>query len=133
MHQVGADQSAGATYVFTRPGFVWKDASETAELTAPDGVATDLFGMRTSISANVIAVGGGLHPNGTGKGAVYLFATRPTIAIQSPANDATSTQHPTLPRGRLVLVHGAPWRNHHQLHRPARQRHADGAVAVRSA
>jgi hypothetical protein len=99
--QVGANPFQGAAYVFARPGFVWGKPvqTETAELTAADGVTNDLFGIILGVSGNTIAVGGGLHSigaPGSGKGAVYLFATPPEITIAAPASGATLTQ------GRLI-------------------------------
>ena len=94
-HQDGPNQFEGAAYVFTRPGFVWRTMTETAELTPMDGVTLDLFGISLAISGNELAVGGGLHPIGdsrVGKGGAYVFAIPPSISIDSPAQAARVTQ-----------------------------------------
>ena len=59
---VGADRSGsggqGAAYVFTEPGSGgWASTTETAELTASDGVVGDDFGVSVSISGNTVVVG----------------------------------------------------------------------------
>jgi FG-GAP repeat len=94
LHQVGPNQAQGAAYVFTRPGFVWRNATESAELTAPDGVATDLFGLTLATAGNLVAVGGGLHVTSDviGSGAVYVFGAVPQIVISSPVAGSTLNQ-----------------------------------------
>ncbi len=48
--------SSGSAYVYEKPIGSWVDATETAKLTASDGVAFVLFGQRLSISNDVIVV-----------------------------------------------------------------------------
>ncbi|MGA2257593.1 MAG: hypothetical protein ABSG53_23270, partial [Thermoguttaceae bacterium] len=54
---IGANSQQGAAYVFTQPISGWEDMTETAKLTASDGVAGDYFGISVSISGDTIVVG----------------------------------------------------------------------------
>jgi large repetitive protein len=70
--KIGANSGQGAAYVFTVPGGGWTSSTETAKLTASDGVANNLFGASVSISGNAVAVGAWGANNS--QGAAYLFA-----------------------------------------------------------
>jgi trimeric autotransporter adhesin len=65
----------GELYVFTKAASGWQNATETAELTASDGVAGDGLGTSVAISGSTIVAGspyaaiGGLQA----RGAVYVF------------------------------------------------------------
>jgi FG-GAP repeat len=53
---VGANMQQGAVYVFVEPPTGWpKTATQTAELTASDGAAQDIFGLEVGVSGNTIA------------------------------------------------------------------------------
>ena len=95
-HQVGANPGQGAAYLFTRPGNTWTSTTEAQELTAADGATSDLFGDPVAISGNVAVVGAPLRPNGTARGAVYVFGLPPTTNIVTPTGGASFTQ------GRIV-------------------------------
>ena len=74
----GTDNGPEAAYVFTEPGSGWATMTQTAELTASDGAAEDLFGVSVSISGNTVAVGAPRTPFnlGTytpGAGVAYVF------------------------------------------------------------
>ncbi|HEX6460398.1 MAG TPA: FG-GAP repeat protein [Thermoleophilaceae bacterium] len=90
LHQVGANPSQGAAYLYARPGAVWTDMTQTQELTSSDGAAGDLFANQGRIDGNVAVIGAGVR-NGQ-RGAAYVFAVPPDISITSPANGATYTQ-----------------------------------------
>ncbi len=64
----------GAAYVFTKAGSAW---TQVAELTASDGVASDLFGFAVGIGADggTILVGAPTHTRSSSSnfGAVYVF------------------------------------------------------------
>ena len=67
---------ANAAYVFVKPPTGWKDMTQTAKLTASDGMVDDLFGVRVAISGDVIVVGApGANQN---QGAAYVFVKPPT-------------------------------------------------------
>jgi len=72
-----ADQ--GAAYVFVKPDTGWADITETATLTASDGVTNDLFGFSVSISGDTIVVGAPDADVGgnADMGAAYVYR-RPT-------------------------------------------------------
>ena len=64
-------QGPGAAYVFVKPASGWKDMTETAKLTASDGVGGDAFGYNVSISGNTAAIGALFAHSGAG--AAYVF------------------------------------------------------------
>ena len=63
-----ADDDKGAAYVFTLAGGEW---TQTAKLTASDGVAGDSFGWSVAVTSSRIVIGA---PGATASGAVYTFA-----------------------------------------------------------
>ncbi|MGO9648850.1 MAG: hypothetical protein ACLPOO_12425 [Terriglobales bacterium] len=63
--------SPGAVYVFVKPASGWTNMTETAKLTASDGVDGDAFGNSVSISGTTIAVGAFFVNNFSGR--VYVF------------------------------------------------------------
>jgi len=72
----GGTGSAGAAYVFAKPGGGWADMTQTARLTASDKAAGDYFGYSVAVSGDVVVVGALFaDPGGTGDaGASYIFA-----------------------------------------------------------
>lgn len=70
----------GAAYVFVKSTNGWTTMTQTAKLTASDGMANDNFGSSVSISNNVIVVGSpnAMVGSNAGQGAVYLFVEPPT-------------------------------------------------------
>jgi len=72
---VGGRLGQGAAYVFVKPPTGWKDMTETAKLTASDGLDGDGFGGSVGIAGNTIVVGACPQSgmcNGPGKVYVYL-------------------------------------------------------------
>ena len=72
-HTVGSNSDQGAAYVFTESGTTW---TYQAELTAPDGAASDYFGAYLALDASTALIGAWRHtPSGgtTEQGAVYAF------------------------------------------------------------
>jgi FG-GAP repeat protein len=61
----------GAAYIFVKPAGGWKDMTETAKITASDGLPGDAFGNSVSISGTTIAVGAFFVNNFSGR--VYVF------------------------------------------------------------
>jgi FG-GAP repeat protein len=61
----------GAVYVFVKPANGWQNMTETAKLTASDGMDGDAFGNSVSISGTTIAVGAFFVNNFSGR--VYVF------------------------------------------------------------
>jgi hypothetical protein len=72
---VGGHAGQGAAYVFTASGSGWANMTQTAELTASDGVAGDWFGYSVAISGNTVVVGAPDAMVGTNsdQGAAYVF------------------------------------------------------------
>ena len=80
---VGARYDDSA-YVFTKPGTGWATATETAKLTASDGVVGDWFGQSVAVDGDTVVVGAS---EDGGSGSAYVF----TKAADSVWTDATQT------------------------------------------
>ncbi|HEY6273748.1 MAG TPA: FG-GAP repeat protein, partial [Terriglobales bacterium] len=65
----------GAIYIFVRPSNGWANMTQTAKLTASDGVTGDLLGSSVSIDGGTIVAGAPNAAVGSNQlqGAVYLF------------------------------------------------------------
>jgi uncharacterized protein (DUF2345 family) len=72
----GYSSGQGAAYVYVKPASGWVDATQTAELTAADGVAGDDLGSSIAFSGDTI-VAGAPRQNST-HGAAYVFVMPPT-------------------------------------------------------
>jgi len=77
----GAQSQTGAAYAFVMPVSGWTNMTETAKLTASDGVTDDRFGVSVSVSAATVLIGapdatvGGSCPKQCllFQGAAYVF------------------------------------------------------------
>jgi len=119
-HQVGANPQQGAVYVFTKPASGWANATQTAELTASDGAASDMLGFSVAISGQTIVAGAPQHVVGGSQlaGAVYVFnepasgwanATQTAeLTSSSPAGDDLGT---SVAISGQTIVSGATTRN----------------------
>jgi hypothetical protein len=67
----GALGGNGAAYVFVKPASGWTDMTQTAELTASDGIIGDYLGAAVSVSRNTVVAGAA--SKNSGQGAVYVF------------------------------------------------------------
>jgi hypothetical protein len=70
---------SGSAYVFTRSGTTWR---QQAKLTAADGAAGDLFGVRVAISGDTAVIGARFDDdqvNGVDSGSAYVFTRSGTI------------------------------------------------------
>jgi hypothetical protein len=76
LRAVGDNGSQGAVYVYSKPVGSWTDATQTAELTASDGSASDQLGSSVSVSDDTITAGAPQRTVGghAGQGAVYVYA-----------------------------------------------------------
>jgi hypothetical protein len=107
---VGAPQrqpaiGPGAAYVFVKPVEGWKNAHETAELTASDGVVNDGLGTSVSISGDTIAAGAPAARSA--HGVVYVFVRPAKGWIDSTQTaELTSAQADTVILGESVSVNG---------------------------
>ena len=71
---VNGNQFQGAVYVFVKPRGGWANETETAKLTASDGLANDGFGLMVAVSRDTLVAGSAATVNGnSGQGAVYVF------------------------------------------------------------
>lgn len=70
-----ATSDTGAAYVFVEPSNGWANMTQTAKLTASDGVAGDVFGTAVSISGTTVVAGAPNAAIGGNKyqGAAYVF------------------------------------------------------------
>ena len=82
---VGA-YTAGTAYVFTEPAGGWANMTETAELTAPDGLPYTSFGLSVSISGNTVVVGA--YP--LVHGDVMLTGPAPVVTSVGPTSGLTT-------------------------------------------
>ncbi len=72
LRTVGANADQGVAYVFTEAASGgWANATQTAELTASDGAASDDFGGAVAISGSTIVVGAPFRNNY--RGAAYVY------------------------------------------------------------
>ena len=79
---------SGAAYMFTKPDTGWANATETAKLTASDGVGVDLFGFSMAMDGDTVVVGAYWDDDkGDGSGSAYVFSK----AAGSGWADATET------------------------------------------
>jgi hypothetical protein len=70
----GGDGYIGAAYIFEKPVGGWADMTETAKLSASDGVPYDDFGYAVAISMDTVVAGAHLDDdNGNSSGAAYVF------------------------------------------------------------
>jgi hypothetical protein len=68
------NSQAGAAYVFVKPVGRWRDMTQTAKLTASDGVAGDQLGLSVSISGSTVVAGAPQGAIGSKYlGAAYVF------------------------------------------------------------
>ena len=84
----------GAVYMFAQPKGGWKSMTQTAELTASDGVNQDELGSSVSINGKTVAAGS--PSKGTYQGAAYIF-----VEPASGWKDGTQT-------AELTASDGAP-------------------------
>jgi trimeric autotransporter adhesin len=123
-HTVGANANQGAAYVFVMPASGWAGSlTQTAELTASDGVTNDgQSGFSVAVSGSTVILGvPGHRVVGTnpGPGAAYVFLVPPSIVLASPTNGATYTQGEavtaayscTAPAGATVTTCAGPVAN----------------------
>jgi hypothetical protein len=74
--RIGTHIDQGAVYVFSEPTGGWKTATQTAKLTASDGVAQDELGSAVAIAGGTIVAGASAHAVGghSGAGEAYVFS-----------------------------------------------------------
>ncbi len=88
----GHDSNQGAVYVFSEPAAGWATATQTAELTASDGVAGDGLGSSVAVSGATIVAGAAQHKVGSQsyRGAAYVF-TEPAGGWSMASSPMTQT------------------------------------------
>ena len=72
-HQVGSNQYQGTAYIFVEPGAGWTSMTQSAELTASDGVRTDNLGIGVAMQGSTVVAGSALYNSLNGAGAAYVF------------------------------------------------------------
>jgi|HubBroStandDraft_1064217.scaffolds.fasta_scaffold05041_3 hypothetical protein len=94
---LGANTNEGAAYIFVQPAGGWTNMTQTAELTASNGVANASFGASVEISGTTVAVGAPAETIGsnTVQGATFVFV-EPVGGWQ----DMTETAELTTSTGR---------------------------------
>ncbi len=81
----GQSPNANAVYVFAQPAAGWSGSlTQSAELGASNGAATDVFGDAVAVSGATVIVGAPGHhrlgSTGSGQGAAYVF-TCPALQL----------------------------------------------------
>ncbi len=91
-HEVGAEDKAGAAYIFTKPdGGDWTSTSTSSKLTDSEGKENDYFGHSVAVHGGTIVIGAYLHKtNDIPTGAAYVF-TRPVGGWVATSTAATLT------------------------------------------
>ena len=92
-HAVAGQGGKGAVYAFSAPASGWRNATQSAELTASDGTTGDELGSSVAISGSTIAAGAPEHAvagNG-GQGAVYVFSASASGRWQNSTQRAELT------------------------------------------
>jgi hypothetical protein len=112
---MGDDDHRGSAYVFVRPAGGWASMTETAQLTASDGTAYDVFGWSVALSGDIALVGAfGDYGN---RGVAYAFIepiggwTSMTETAQLTASDGAAGDwfgYSVALSGDIALV-GAPY------------------------
>jgi hypothetical protein len=72
---VGGNHEQGTAYVFVEPAGGWASATETAKLTASDGVAFDGLGVSVAVSGDTVVAGAYADDIGSNEeqGSAYVF------------------------------------------------------------
>jgi hypothetical protein len=71
---IGTNTHQGKSYVFVKPPKVaWKSATETAELTALDGVQGDEFGTSVAVGGTTIVIGASAEVDSSLNGSAYVY------------------------------------------------------------
>jgi len=117
-HQVGANSDQGAAYVFVEPAGGWANGTETAELTASDGGASDYLGLSTAISGNTVTAGAPYHQvaGQIWHGAAYVFVepaggwanVTQTTELTAPGGAASDYTGLSAAVGGQTIVAGVP-------------------------
>jgi hypothetical protein len=123
---VNGHAAQGAVYVFVKPATGWRNATQTAKLTASDGAAGDNLGGNGIQGANGVAVSStgttivaGAFASSASTGAVYVF-TRPSTGWHNETQAAKLTAFHGGTAGYLgssvaisgdVIASGAPQAN----------------------
>lgn len=99
-----ANSNTGAAYVYQKPASGWANMTETAKLTASDGLPSDYFGQTVAISGSTIVAGA---PQFFGNaGTVYLF-TKPASGWSTMTQTAELTAPGSSELGLSVAVSGS--------------------------
>jgi len=121
---VSGNATQGAAYVFVKPPNGWQDTTQTAKLTASDGMFGDALGLSVTVEGDVIIAGAPAAK--LGRGAAYVFVkpaggwkdmteTAELVASDGAEGDSFASSI-SLSRGTVVA--GAPGttvgRNLHQ-------------------
>ena len=91
-HQVGSNANQGVAYVYTEANGVW---SQTAELTASDGVGSDNFGYSVALSGATALVGAANRRVGSNayQGAAYVYTEANGVWSQAELTASDGAQY----------------------------------------
>ena len=104
---VNGNSGEGAAYVFDKPPGGWRSETETAKLTASDGIAGSEFGTIVGVSGDTfVASSFFLDLTGQAQGAVYVFEGRTRDSQTRAVNHSLARnihRPPALPRSWYKL------------------------------
>jgi hypothetical protein len=115
---IGANQAQGGAYVYVEPASGWRNATQSAKLTASDGQQYDDFATSVSMIGQTIA-SGAVGAN-LAQGAVYIFvepsggwinATQSAKLTAAGGNQGDELGASVAASNNFVVA-GAPWFSH---------------------
>lgn len=117
-HQVGNNLDQGTVYVFVKPATGWTNMTQTAELTASDGVTNDGLGLAVALKGNTLVAGALMFSSANFAGAAYVFEKPANgwangqqtakLTASDPKTDAVFGQSVALSDDEATIVAGAP-------------------------
>jgi hypothetical protein len=113
--KIGDNGYEGAAYVFVKPASGWANVTETAKLTASDGITNSDLGLAVAINGGTIAVEAG-YGNPV-HAAVYIYVAplsgwanmTETAKLNTPLDYSGGGHPPSLAISGNTVVLGMPW------------------------
>jgi len=115
---INGNVAQGAVYVFVEPSGGWANMTQTAKLTASDGIANNFLGFSVSISGKTVVAGAPAATVGTNaeQGAVYVFVepsggwtdTMETAKLTASDGDSLDALGSSVSIDGSTVVAGAP-------------------------
>jgi len=101
---IGSTHVQGAVYIFEKPASGWSNITQTAKLTASDGVVDDYLGYSVAINGNTVVSGAPNANNDSGEAYVFVEPVGGWTDMTETAKLTTSTIHQAF--GSSVAISG---------------------------